>query len=124
MVARSPEDCDRLFGECVNAGDLEGLLTLYEPDAVLVSQDGSVASGRDAIRDVLAGLVEAGGRIHMEVVRVVRAGDDLALLYNDWSFRATGETGPVAMSGRALEFVRRQADGSWRFAIDDPYARG
>jgi ketosteroid isomerase-like protein len=30
----------------------------------------------------------------------------------------------VERSGRAIEVVRWQADGAWRFAIDDPYARG
>ncbi len=28
------------------------------------------------------------------------------------------------LAGKAIEVVRRQADGTWRFAIDDPYARG
>jgi ketosteroid isomerase-like protein len=27
-------------------------------------------------------------------------------------------------AGKALEVVRHQPDGSWRVAIDDPFARG
>jgi ketosteroid isomerase-like protein len=30
----------------------------------------------------------------------------------------------IERSGRAIEIVRRQTDGTWRVAIDDPYARG
>jgi hypothetical protein len=32
MQARTPEDCDRLFGEYVNAGEVEGVVALYEED--------------------------------------------------------------------------------------------
>jgi ketosteroid isomerase-like protein len=28
------------------------------------------------------------------------------------------------MQGKAMEIVRQQPDGSWRFIIDDPYAGG
>jgi len=30
----------------------------------------------------------------------------------------------IEQRGKAVEVVRRQADGTWRFAIDDPFARG
>jgi hypothetical protein len=45
MPARTPEECDRLFGDHVNAGDLDALMTLYEPGGSLVQRDGSVATG-------------------------------------------------------------------------------
>ena len=41
---RTPEDCDRLFAEHVNAGDLDALLALYEPACCLVQADGTVAT--------------------------------------------------------------------------------
>ena len=33
MSAHTPEDVHRLWGETMNAGDLEGILALYEPAA-------------------------------------------------------------------------------------------
>ncbi|HEY5645551.1 MAG TPA: hypothetical protein VIS76_06410 [Pseudomonadales bacterium] len=39
MVASSPADVDRLFGELTNAGDVEGLVASFEPDATLVDGD-------------------------------------------------------------------------------------
>lgn len=123
MAAREPEDCDRLFGEYVNAGRLDELLDLYEDDAVLVQQDGSAARGREALRAALAPMLAAGARMHMHVVRSVRAGD-VALLHNDWTMTATAPDGSaVRAEGRALEVVRRQPDGSWRFVVDDPFSR-
>lgn len=59
------------------------------------------------------------------VTRVVLAGDDLASVYNDWIMQAKAPDGtPITRSGKAIELVRRQADGAWLFAIDDPFARG
>jgi uncharacterized protein (TIGR02246 family) len=124
-AARTPEDCDRLFGERLNAGDVDGLVALYEPGATLVREDGSAATGTAAIRAELTGFLALRPRIAMHVVRVVTGGGDVAVLHNDW--QATGadaEGRAVAFAGGASEIVRRQRDGSWRFVIDDPYARG
>jgi uncharacterized protein (TIGR02246 family) len=125
MPARTPGDCDRLFEEHVNAGDVEGVVTLYEEGGSLVQHDGGVASGHAAIRGVIARLVAMRPRLRNDVVKVVKAGEDLAVLYNDWTMSATGRDGlPRERAGKAIEVVRRQADGTWRFVIDDPYARG
>jgi 3-(3-hydroxy-phenyl)propionate hydroxylase len=125
MAARTPEDCDRLFGEYVNSGDLDSLVTLYEPEASLVGQDGSVATGHAAIREVLGGLIAMRAKIRMNVVKVVRAGEDLAVLYNEWSLSAPRPDGPpMEMAAKAIEVVRRQPDGTWQFAVDDPFVRG
>jgi hypothetical protein len=58
VPAQRPDDCDRLFGDHLNAGDLEGLMALYEPGCRLVRRDGSVAVGHVEIRVVLGRLVE------------------------------------------------------------------
>ena len=123
MSTRSPEECDRLFGEYLNAGNLESLAGLYEPDATLAQQDGSIVTGSAAIREALGGFVAMQPRIRMNVVKVVEAGD-IAVLYNDWSLSAKGPDGsPIQLNGKAIEVVRRQADGTWRFVVDDPFAR-
>jgi len=84
-----------------------------------------VATGHAAIRDVLARMLATRPAIRTEVTKVVRTGDALAIVYNDWSLTAKGaDGGTIQRAGRALEVVRRQADGTWKFAIDDPYARG
>ena len=124
MSARSPEECDRLFEQCANAGDLEGLVALYEPRAAFVSQQGEAVTGTAAIRAALEGLVAMKPKLKMGIKKVVTAGDDLAVVYNDWSMSAVGPDGAALdMAGKATEIVRRQPDGSWRFAVDDPWAR-
>jgi uncharacterized protein (TIGR02246 family) len=123
--AQTPEECDELFAIYMNAGEPEPLIGLYEPGASLVRGDGRVATGTAAIRAVLNGSVAELTEITMNVTRTIRVGDDLAILYNDWSLRARGLKGAaVESSGRAIEVVRRQPDGRWLFALDDPFARG
>ncbi len=125
MPARAPGECDRLFEEHVNAGDVEAVVALYEEGGSLVQPDGGVATGRPAIRGVITRLVAMQPNLRNDVVKVVKGGEDLALVYNDWSMSAKGRDGnPIERAGKAIEVVRRQADGTWRFAIDDPYARG
>src|SRR4051812_26184709 len=75
LIARSPTDCDRLFATNVAAGDLAGLLSLYEPTACLVQRDGTVAHGHDALRTVLASLVAHRTEMRMEIRRVIDGGD-------------------------------------------------
>jgi uncharacterized protein (TIGR02246 family) len=125
MPATTPEACDALFGQYVNAGDLDALIALYEPDAVLAAMPGEPAAvGHAAIREALGAFVGMKAHIVMRVVQTHRTGD-VAVLYNDWHGTITGPDGqPVRMEGKAIEVVRRQPDGTWRFVVDDPYARG
>jgi uncharacterized protein (TIGR02246 family) len=124
-TAHTPEDTDRLFGERMNAGDLDGLVALYERGATLVRENGTPGTGRDAIRAELGGILGAKPKIVMNVRTVRRGGENVAVLYNDWHATVTNPNGKVeALHGCAVEVVRRQPDGRWLFVIDDPDGRG
>ena len=66
-----------------------------------------------------AGDLEGKPQIDLKVERTVRSGKDLAATYGVWAMK----TGDQEMSGKTIEVVRRQPDGSWLFVIDDPFAR-
>ena len=122
MAARRPEEVDQLFVQAFSAGDLEALVALYEPAAVMVPQSGQVVTGREAIRGALQGLLTLCGEFHMEVKSVVETGG-LALVRSDWSLVGTAPGGClVDLSGRGSEVVRRQPDGTWLYIIDNPFA--
>ena len=54
------------------------------------------------------------------MTRVLEAGD-LALVVGVWSFTGTRDGAPVELSARNADVLRRQADGTWRFVIDNPW---
>jgi len=123
-TASTPEATDRLFGERMNAGNLDGLVALYEKGATLIRQDGTAATGHDAIRAELAGILAAKPRVVMDVKTIRRGGNNVALLYNDWHGTAVGSKGKtVQLNGCAVEVVRLQPDGRWLYVIDDPDGR-
>ena len=48
--ARDPQDLERFLVVRQNAGDVEGMLALFEPDAVVDTADGRITRGTEAIR--------------------------------------------------------------------------
>src|SRR5687768_2466960 len=55
--ALEPEDIACFFVERANAGDVEGLVALYEPNAVVAGPNGTVVIGHEAIRAFYAELL-------------------------------------------------------------------
>ena len=122
MSAKRPEDMPAAFETAFNTGDVEQVMALYESDAVLVPEPGQVVSGTDAIRQVLRGFLSFKLPIKLERKRVLTSGD-VALVSSSWKLAGTGPDGSaVDLSGNTTEVVRRQPDGSWRYAIDDPFS--
>jgi uncharacterized protein (TIGR02246 family) len=124
MSARTPEEVDTLFERAINRGDAEAVALLYEDDAVFVPLPGQAVQGREAIREQLKTVIAMGASLKLKVVRAHVAGDT-AVLYNDWTGTArTADGNDMVLAGKAIEIVRKQPDGTWLFAIDDPYGRG
>jgi uncharacterized protein (TIGR02246 family) len=121
MSRGTPEELLKSVVDGINAGDLEALMTLYEPDAAFAAQPGTLAHGSAGIRASLGGFIAMKGTLDLRVTRVLRA-SDLALVAGDWSFNGTGPGGaPVTLTGHNADVLRRQPDGSWRFVIDNPW---
>jgi ketosteroid isomerase-like protein len=51
--------------------------------------------------------------------KVLQAGD-VALVVSDWTFSGKGPDGILSVSGTSTDVMRRQADGTWRYLIDNP----
>ena len=122
MAVRVPEEMHPAFQAAFNARDLDALLDLYEEEAALTPQPGVAVTGHAAIREALGGFLGLNGPIAMTTKTIIPAGD-LAMLHAEWTLDGTGPDGsPIALAGRTSEVARRQADGTWRYVIDNPYS--
>jgi uncharacterized protein (TIGR02246 family) len=105
----------------INTGNLDSLMPLYESDAAFATQPGSLAPGAPGIREALGGFISMNGELDLQVTRVLEV-DDLALVIGVWTFSGTGPDGePVQLAAKNADVLRRQADGTWRFVIDNPW---
>ena len=121
LSTETPERVLEAVVEGINTSNFEMLMALYEPKAAFATQPGSLAPGLGGIREALGGFVAMKGKLNLEVSRVLEVGD-LALVVGDWSFTGTGLDGePVKLAAKNADVLRRQADGSWRFVIDNPW---
>lgn len=108
-IALDPQDLARLLVSRANSGDIEGMVALYEPDAVLACGDGQVAVGTDAIRKFYTELIATGRKFGLGDQRPAMLCGDLALT----STRLPNGT-------VTAEIARRQSDGRWLWVIDQP----
>ena len=105
--ARDPQDLEPLLVSRQRAGDVEGMVALFEPDAVIDSSDGRLRRGREAFRALFTEQVAAGRKFQIGEQRPALVSGDLAL------------TSTRLPDGSVTsEVARRQADGTWLWVID------
>jgi uncharacterized protein (TIGR02246 family) len=116
-AAETPEQLHQELARAYDAKDLERLVALFESDATLVPQPWAFARGSDEIRAALSGFLQIGGVMTVETVEVIPAGD-CALTRTQWSITEAGE---IKLSAHGVEILRKRADGTWRFLLDQPF---
>jgi ketosteroid isomerase-like protein len=114
-----PEGMAASLLERFNSGKVSAMMTLYEPEAVLIAKDGRTVTDHTEIaaeleRDLSLGLPLKAKARHVFVA------DDIAQIVLDWSIDGTGPDGEnVHLGGSASDVVPRGADGLWRYLIDN-----
>lgn len=120
MPVYEPEEIDPVYAEAVHRGDADAVLSLYEAGAAFVLHTGETISGVDAIRETVNGLLAMKPRMDLKTKKVIK-GSDVALVYSDWTLSGTAEDGSaINIAGNTTLVLRKQPDGTWRLAIDDP----
>jgi uncharacterized protein (TIGR02246 family) len=123
LLPREPKDWPRVFEQHLNVGDLDAVMTLYEPNAHFVTKPGETLVGHDAIRKALASLIEAKTHFQSRVIRAVTVGD-IAQLFTDFEGTRVDESGKtVPIRNKAIEVLRRQPAGDWKLIMGDPSGR-
>jgi len=121
MIKNTPKDTVSGFVDAINKGDLEAALAFYEAEAVFVVAPGVVVTGTSAIREALAGILSLKPTIESDLHQVLET-DDIALFMSQWSMRGTDPAGNTVEENnhRSADILRRQPDGNWLIAIDNP----
>jgi len=102
-----PQDLERLLVSREWAGDVDGMVALYEPHAIIDCGDGQLVEGKEAIRKFFAELVAAGRKFERGIQSPALVCGDLAL------------TSTLFIDGNVTaEVARRQSDGTWLWVID------
>jgi uncharacterized protein (TIGR02246 family) len=116
-----PIDTVKQIVAALNRGDLDAALSLYGADAVLVADPGQLARGPAELRAALGRLVDLKPRLTVQAERLVEAGDT-ALYISRWTLQGTDPAGQeVSLAGESSDVLRRQDDGRWLIAIDNPW---
>jgi len=105
--AMDPNDLEKFFVERANAGDVEGLVALYEPNAIVAYGDGEVAIGLNQIREFFVKFLANRPQLDPSVQAEALCSGDLALTSSHLS------NGDIT-----AEVARRQSDGSWLWVVD------
>jgi ketosteroid isomerase-like protein len=128
MSAATPAELHRLFEDRFNADDIDGLMELYESNAVRVAQPDDVSHGSAGVRAALVGLLALKQHHHGSFTLIPKLRitvGELAFLSAHWTLRGTNPEGtlPVGtlMEATTAEVVRRQSDGTWRYVIDNAW---
>jgi uncharacterized protein (TIGR02246 family) len=112
---------DTAFVTAANAGDAAGLAALYLADASLMPPNAAIVQGHDGIEKFWGGFTNAFGINITLAAEEVEGHGDLAYSRGSYTLdlapKAKGAA-PVHDEGKFLEILRRQPDGTWRYAVD------
>lgn len=108
------------YQDALNAGDVETVLSLFEPEATMRTVTGEVITGEQQLRAETVRTTATKAHLTNTEKYTLVAGDT-ALLIVDWSLTATLPDGTgINPTGTTTAVARRSPAGGWRFAVLNP----
>lgn len=105
--ARDPQDLERFLIDRQHAGDVDGMVALFEPQAVVDCSEGKFLHGHPEIRRYFTEVVASGRKF-------ARGVQQPALICGDLALTSTR----LPDGSVTAEVARRQSDGTWLWTID------
>lgn len=105
--ANSPNDIEKFFIERANAGDLEGLVALYESGAIIADGKDLIAIGEKQIREFFVQLLASHPQFETSQQADALCNGNIAL--------TSSKTGNGDITA---EIARRQPGGNWLWVVD------
>ena len=107
--------------ERFNTGDIDGVLAHYESNAISIDKSGNTITGEKNLRNAFEDFFAMKAHLTLATVKTVVAGD-IGCNYSKWKITGKHPNGEILrIEGAAVDVVRRQADGSWKIVIDNPW---
>ena len=110
--AYNAADVHPIYMKAFNAGDIEAIVACYESDGCFVSASGRIARGSTELREVYRRTFANRPAFHLDVRKVLAAGNDLALVIGEWTSRSVISRSGLGPTPISLE-SNRMAPGSW-----------
>lgn len=106
--------------EAANRADVERLVGIYAPDAVILPPGGPVIQGSETIRELFRQEFESFDTKLAFTTQAIEVDGDMAFRRGRYVWRGTPRLSGQAVetTNKFLEVWRRQPDGSWRIAVD------
>jgi uncharacterized protein (TIGR02246 family) len=119
MILTSPEHVVEMMDKAFNEGDLESILNFYEDRAVVVTEPGKLARGKEELRHFFAHIMASKPSASQLKTYVIEA-DGIALFLSRWVI--IGNNPAVTSTPKrfiATSVFRKQSNGEWKALIDN-----
>jgi ketosteroid isomerase-like protein len=118
-IEQALRDLDAQWSAAAGAKDVEKTVSFYSDDAVVMPPNAPRATTKEAIRTIWKDLLtDASISWKTKDVEMAQSGD-LAFSSGTYEVTLNDPTGtPVKDRGKYLEVWKKQADGSWKCAVD------
>ena len=111
---------DEQWSATAGRNDLDGTVSFYADDAVLLPPNAPIATDKKSIRESWAGLLGPNTSLSWKWTKIeVAKSGELAYIYGSYKLTvgATSEDGPVNDTGKFLE-VWKLIGGKWKCIVD------
>jgi uncharacterized protein (TIGR02246 family) len=113
---------DAAYVAALNSGNVDAVVAMYTSDAAVLAPGNPPANGTNAIKTMLGAMMgPMKFTIRLTPVKVTGAGD-MAYTVGNYHFVATmkdsTQASPPPEDGKYAEVFQKQADGSWKIAVD------
>ncbi len=104
-------------------GDIEGVMSAYEPEAMVLFEPGAPIIDPAVLRQMFQGTFAINPRFEYSGHEVYVMGD-IAVHFAPWSMTGRAPDGTaVKESGLSVAVMRRQEDGRWLIVFDNPHGQ-
>jgi ketosteroid isomerase-like protein len=114
-------DVDAAWSKTALAHDVDGWMSYYADDAVVLPANEKTLTGKASIRPEIAGLLGMkDAAVSWKPTKIVVADSgEIAYLYGTYTIRGKDTSGASAdEDGKLVEIWRRQPDGAWKCVVD------